>query len=200
MSVSAPDRLSPLAGVFAPGHHGASGAGRVVIRHVRSSIVEVMAPRQHEARLNGMIEQALGIGAPKPGKAVMHGTLSAIWLRPACFMIVGELDKGGDLMKELSPGATGPAVLVEQTHGKTVLRLAGANARAVMAKGCRLDLHPRVFRTGDSASTRIGHINCTFLQRDEIPTYDIIVPSTLARAFVDWILPASEEFGAELNV
>ena len=198
--MSAPDHLSPLAGVFTPGHHGASGAGRVGIRHIQASVVEVMAPRQHEAKVNGMIEQALGIGAPKPGKAVIHGPLSAIWLRPASIMIVGELDKAGDLVKRLSPGVTSPAVLVDQTHGKTVIRLSGGNARAVMAKGCRLDLHPRVFHPGASASTRIGHINCTFVQRDETPTYDLVVPSTFARAFVDWILPASEEFGAELHL
>ncbi|KAB2847628.1 MAG: hypothetical protein F9K44_12945 [Hyphomicrobiaceae bacterium] len=198
--MSALEPLSPLRGAFFPGHHGASGAGRVEIRHIATSIVEVMAPPQHEAAVNGMIEQALGIGVPKPGVAVVHGPLAAVWLRPASIMVLEEIANAGDLMKRLSSAVTAPAALVDQTHAKTVIRLSGANARPVMAKGCRLDLHPRVFRAAASASTQIGHINCTFLQRDEAPTFDIVVPSTFARAFLDWLLPASEEFGAELDV
>ena len=198
--MSALEPISPLAGVFAPGHHGASGAGRVAIRHVQASIVEVMAPRQHEAKVSAIVAQALGIGAPKPGAAMVNGSLAAVWLRPACVAVFGETAKTGDLVKRLSSAVASPAVLVDQTHGKCVLRLSGANARAVMAKGCRIDLHPRVFKTGASASTSIAHINCTIVQRDETPTYDIVVPSTLARAFVDWLLPASEEFGAELHL
>lgn len=198
--MSAPDPISPLAGAFAPGHHGASGAGRVEIRHVPASIVEIMAPRQHEARVNQIIGQALGIGVPKAGSAMLQGGLAVVWLRPACLTLFGENGKSGDLVKRLSPAVVAPAALIDQTHGKTLIRLSGANARAVMAKGCRLDLHPRVFKPGAAASTRIGHINCTFVQRDETPTYDFLVPSTFVRAFLDWMLPAAEEFGAELYV
>lgn len=198
--MSAPEILSPLAGVFVPGHHGASGAGRVEIRHRRAGIYEVMAPRQREAELRAMLEKALGVAPPKPGAAVIQSSSAAVWLRPAAYMIVAEHSAAADVMQKLSDAVAAPAVLVDQTHGKTVFRLSGANARAVMAKGCRLDLHPRVFRTGASASTKIAYFNCSFVQRDETPTYDLIVQSTFARAFVDWILPASEEFGAELHV
>jgi sarcosine oxidase subunit gamma len=40
------------------------------------------------------------------------------------------------------------SAITDVTSGHTVIRLAGPNARDVLAKGCTVDIHPRVFRCG----------------------------------------------------
>ena len=66
---------------------------------------------------------------------------------------------GGDL-----PGALfealgdGEGQVVDLSANRTTFELSGPRARAVLEKGCSLDLHPRVFRAGTALSTEIGGI------------------------------------------
>ena len=43
----------------------------------------------------------------------------------------------------------GLASLVDQSHGRTLLRVTGPHVRDALAKGVAVDLHPRAFKTGD---------------------------------------------------
>ncbi len=45
---------------------------------------------------------------------------------------------------------------VDVSAQRTTLRLRGAHARDVLAKGCSLDLHPTVFGPGAAAQTMLG--------------------------------------------
>ena len=88
---------------------------------------------------------------------------------------------------------------MDQSHGRAVLRLAGARARDVLAKGCRLDLHPRVFVPGMCAQTVIAQIGVLLHQRDEIPTYDLYVLAGYALDFLEWLTSSAAEFGYRIN-
>ena len=79
----------------------------------------------------------------------------------------------------------------------------GAKARALLAKGRSIDLHPRAFKPGDAGVTLLSHIAVQLWQVDETPTFDLALPrataglptvsgtSALSRAFV----VARQEFG-----
>jgi methylglutamate dehydrogenase subunit D len=68
-----------------------------------------------------------------------------------------------------------------------------------LAKGCRVDLHPRVFGPGSAATTTIDHITVTVVQVDAVPTYDLILPGSFAEAFLDWLKLSAAEFGYEIR-
>ncbi|HEY8276342.1 MAG TPA: sarcosine oxidase subunit gamma family protein, partial [Methyloceanibacter sp.] len=87
------------------------------------------------------------------------------------------------------------AAITEQSDSKVVIRLSGSCAREVLAKGCSLDLHPRVFKPGDAATTPIALIDCQLWQIDDTPSYDLAVPSSFAGSFWSWLTASAAEAG-----
>jgi sarcosine oxidase subunit gamma len=90
------------------------------------------------------------------------------------------------------------ASIVDQSCGHAALRLSGARARDVLAKGCRIDLHPRAFGVGRAAATIIAHVHGIVWQIDESPTFELIVPSTFAEHVFEWLCLSAAEFGYEV--
>jgi heterotetrameric sarcosine oxidase gamma subunit len=76
-----------------------------------------------------------------------------------------------------------------------VLRIGGPRARAALAKGCPLDLHPRAFGPGDTAVTAIAHVGVQLWQLDDAPTYELAVPRSMAKSFWTWLSASAAEFG-----
>jgi len=76
----------------------------------------------------------------------------------------------------------------------TVIRVAGAKARDVMAKGCPIDLHPTVFRTGNCAGSLYNKAAIRLLQMDDTPTYDIMVRWSFAEYLWKHLVKAAEEW------
>ena len=87
----------------------------------------------------------------------------------------------------------------DHNEGRAVLRLSGRSARDVLAKGCRLDLHPRAFRPGMCAQTAIAQIGVLLHQVDERPTYDLYVAATYALDFFEWLSASAGEFGYRIE-
>jgi sarcosine oxidase subunit gamma len=69
--------------------------------------------------------------------------------------------------------------------------------RDALAKVCTIDLHPSQFHAGRIALTSLGHLPAILWQIDESPAYEIVVPRSFARSFLDALIGASAEFGCE---
>ena len=87
---------------------------------------------------------------------------------------------------------------VDVSAQRTTMRLRGAHARDVIAKGCSLDLHPAVFGPGAAAQTMLGQAGVVLIPLSDNGTdYRIIVRSSFARYLADWLIDAAEEFGVD---
>jgi sarcosine oxidase subunit gamma len=193
--MSAPEPHSVLAEVLNPGRHGAAGAEPLKISERRLSIVEVLAHQGQEAALEQVVSTAFSIALPKAGEVDVVGPFTAIWIRPGAWLVTEPWEVEGYLARRLAVACFGAAAIVDQTHAKTALRISGAPARDVLAKGCRIDLHPRVFTPRHAAVTPIAHIECVLVQVDDSPTFDLLLPSTFAEAFLEWLAISAAEFG-----
>jgi len=91
----------------------------------------------------------------------------------------------------------GLASIVDQSHGRTVLRLTGPRIRDALAKGVPIDLHPRAFKAGDSAATLVSQIAVHFWQVDDRPTYEFAVARSLAASFWHWLEASAAQYGLE---
>lgn len=199
MSVSVPEPISALRQVAKPGRFGATGPTPLVIQERRLSLVQVMTRKGREAELQAAIRNAFGLDLPAPQRAATSAATTAIWIQPGMWMLSAPGHAEG-AMARLVKEATGDAAsIVDQTHGKTVLTLSGARARDVMAKGCRLDLHPRAFKPGHSAVTQVAHIGCMLRQIDDTPSYEMLVPSSFAETFFGWLTHSAAEYGYEIK-
>ena len=74
------------------------------------------------------------------------------------------------------------------------LALAGANARAVLMKGCRLDLHARAFAPGACVQTALARAQAILHHTDDAPTYEITVRNSFALYLATWLLDAMAEY------
>ena len=123
----------------------------------------------------------------------------ALPVAPGTWLLMGPRGRHAWLVGKLAAATGGAASLVDQSMGRVVLRVAGSRARDVLAKGCRLDLHPRAFGPGGVAVTPIAHVTVTLVQVDATPTFDLLVPASYAETFLDWLLEAAAEHGADLE-
>jgi sarcosine oxidase subunit gamma len=80
------------------------------------------------------------------------------------------------------------------SHGRSVLRLAGEAAAAILSKGMAIDLHPNVFPPGRVAQTLIHHVD-VLVHRRAGADFDLIVLRGFAEFFAEWLLIAGTEFG-----
>jgi sarcosine oxidase subunit gamma len=114
-------------------------------------------------------------------------------------MVVAEDLEDGALYQSLLEELQDVAAVIDQSHGRAALRLSGPRARDVLAKGCRLDLHPRAFSPGMCAQTSIAQIGTLLHQLDEAPTYDLYVFAGYALDFLDWLSASAAEFGYRIE-
>jgi heterotetrameric sarcosine oxidase gamma subunit len=160
------------------------------------TMVSLAAWDGQSEKVQSVIQSIYGHSLPQRPVRVGGMEVSFLWFGPDRWMAVGERDGGRDLEENLKRHLHGLAAVVDHSDGRAVLRLSGARARDVLAKGLPLDLHPRVFKANDVAITHASHIGVLLWQVDDAPTYDIAVPRSYAHSFSDWLLDAAEEFSA----
>jgi heterotetrameric sarcosine oxidase gamma subunit len=153
------------------------------------SLVQLMARKGRQEALAGAVKSAFALDLPPPGGWKAGAAVLATGIEPRAWLLDAEPDAHFAARVAEAAGEFGAAV--DQSHGRSVLRLAGAEARRALATVCRLDLHPRAFPLGSSAATRIGHVGCVIRLLDDAPSFDLIVGSTYARWLIEELLEAA---------
>ena len=119
----------------------------------------------------------------------------ALWLGPDEWLLRLPLAEAEAWAESLQNAlAEEHAAVVDVSDRACVLRLLGAAARTVLAHGCPLNLHPRVFEPGACAQSRYLKTAILIDQIDERPTYDLQVPRTCAQYLWELLVEASREF------
>lgn len=78
------------------------------------------------------------------------------------------------------------AIVTDQSGAYRILRLEGADTRALLASGVFIDLDPDVFAPGAAAALRCGHIAVVLLHRTD-GAFEILVPRSYAGSFLHWL-------------
>lgn len=175
-------RVSPLQDVAVQGRFGADkGAVGVsfTVRHPMS-IVTVIA--------------RAGQGAATTAALKGH---DAQWAGPDQWFVLAEGRGEGALYRELKAKLSGLASVSDQSHGRVIIRLTGPKARAVLAKGTPVDLHPDAFPIGKSALTQMAHVG-VHLTRAGSDSYDVSVFRGFSESFWEWMTEQAEEFGYQV--
>ncbi len=195
--MSVVEASAPLARVALPGRHGAPGDAALRITLPARDIVQVAARRGREGELGAALGAAFGLVLPGPGRSAAAEGRTAIWLQPGIWAVAAPRGAEGALARDLSDIAAASAAVIDQTHGRCTIRIAGARVQDALAKGCRLDLHPKVFAVGATATTQIAHIGC-LLHHAAPDIFELTMMATFAQPFWDWLAGAAAEFGYEV--
>lgn len=89
--------------------------------------------------------------------------------------------------------------LVDVTHSRTPIGLAGAHAREVLMKATNVDVHPRAFSAGQCIQARLARCHMLLHQLDDSPAYDVYVHRSFAAYAWTWLLDASAEYGVQVQ-
>ena len=152
----------------------------------------------HSGAGGAAVAEVLGIGGlPTTPSTVVNGPDSTvIWFGPDEWLVTSTTQAGEDLEAALKAAvAEHDGAAVDVSAQRTTLRLRGAHARDVLAKGCSLDLHPSVFRPGTAVQTMLALAAVVLIPLDDNGTdYRILVRSSFARYLAEWLVDAAEEY------
>jgi sarcosine oxidase subunit gamma len=119
---------------------------------------------------------------------VVPNTMSAsadyrvFWMGPDEWLIQSATPRLPALEQPLRTALSGQfAAVVDVSSGYTVFQLRGAKARAVLEKGCPLDLHPREFKLGQCAQSQFFKADVLLYRVDE-QAWELVV----RRSFADY--------------
>lgn len=157
--------------------------------------IQVMAFKNQYAGTAQALGAVLGIDCPTvAGVCNTDETTQLVWNGPNQWMVIGEGPAAGSLLGTIRDAVGEKAAVIDQSHGRTGLRLSGRHAREVMQKNCALDLHARNFGPGACALTMVAHIAALLIQVDEAPTYDMFVNRSFARSFARSVAHSCGQF------
>jgi sarcosine oxidase subunit gamma len=138
--------------------------------------------------------KALGGELPaEPCTAVAGiGDVEVLWLGPDEWLILASPGRQGEL-EDLLRAAIGdsPGAVVDVSAQRTALSLSGPAARAVLARGCAIDLDPRVAPAGTCVQTLLARAGVTIVVRDESAgEFLLLVRASFAQYLAAWLVDA----------
>ncbi len=206
-------RQSALAhlGIEGRGEVLRGGAGIAMTERPHRGIVNLrLDPENTEAM--AAFEAAFGFALPiAANDTAGDADTIALWLGPDEWWLVEpgpEPETGPALAEKLRAALAGHfAAVTEVGESRTCIRVSGPNARALLQKGCPLDLHASVFKAGACAQSILAKAGVTLhLFADESaaqagaegPVFDIYVLRSFAEYLWVWLEDAAVEYGVEV--
>lgn len=193
-------RVSPLIDVAIQGRFGADKGAPGVLLSVRHplSIVTVIARKGQEAALNTAAEAAYGTALPEVGESRSGRNVTFHWCGAEQWYAVAEGWPEGALYRDLKQHFAGLASCSDQSHGRVTIAVSGPKARAVLAKGTPVDLHPSMFGPGRSAVTQMAHVGVHLAQVGP-DAFELSVFRGFSESFWEWLTEQAEEFGYQVT-
>lgn len=196
-----PGRRSPLDSAWTPGVHGsptAGGPGVTFTRRLGLSALQFDARAGRSAAVGQAVADTIGVALPTAGRAASGAGIRALWIGPDRWLL---LAADGSGLEERLQSAAVPAggVVVDQGHGRAIVRVEGPRARDVLAKGTGIDLHPRAFAEDSVAQTGMFHLSVTIDRRRGTACFDIHAMRGFALSLHESLCEAAGEYGYRLS-
>ena len=153
------------------------------------------------ARLGAALATALTT-SPNTVAEATEGQVQVLWLGPDEWLVIGPEGAGPEVAPALEAAirvaADGALVTsVDVSSNRVGLEIAGADARALLAFGCALDLHPRGFGPGSCAQTMVARAGVILwaLGAEPTPTFRLLVRPSFAAYLETWLHDAEVGLG-----
>jgi sarcosine oxidase subunit gamma len=195
------NKRSALNAASVPGRYGARSEGApVTLSEQAGCALAIITARKGKASEAADALATLAQVRPidRPALVVQDG-ITLIGCAPGQWFVIADGHRADGFLTSLRHACEAVASVTDHSAGREIVRVSGARARDVLAKGCTIDLNPRSFKPGDAATTRIGLIDATLWQVDDAPTYAIAVDRSIAASFWAWLATSAAEYGYEVK-
>ena len=166
----------------------------VRIARIAADVVEVAARRGRAAELESLAARD-GLALPALGTSSAQPAALALAVRPGRWLVLAEPGAPGAGAARLTARLSAAATVVDLGSALVAFRLEGPAHRALLARGCRLDLDAAVFRAGAVAATPIAQVPVTLAALGAGML--LLTPSTTARHFAEWLAASAAPFGID---
>jgi heterotetrameric sarcosine oxidase gamma subunit len=163
-----------------------------------AALATVTARKGRRGALLDAARSAFGAELPTTPRRAEGRDIAFIWSGPGQWLAHKHPAPAEGLEALLARPFAGLASVIDQSHGRTLLRVTGPLVRDALAKGVAVDLHPSAFKAGDTAATLVSHIPVHLWQIDDRPSYEFAVARSLAQSFWHWLEASAAEYGLEL--
>jgi sarcosine oxidase subunit gamma len=182
-----------------PGHYGAAGSGLTLAEATIGSAWNVQGDPARSVLIDEarrLFEIALPLA---PNTTARTDKIAVLWLGPQSWLLAA--GAGSTLVdyaaKRDALSAAGGA-LFDVSASRVAWTISGPRAMDVLAKGCPLDFHPRVFAAGTCAQSVFGHINVLIDKRDDKPTFTVMVARSFARDLWHTLCEGAAQYSYEV--
>ena len=140
--------------------------------------------------------KVLGCEPPSTANTVVDsGDYRIYWLGPDEWLIVTAAGQQDELKAKLHKAlARVFSSVVDNSSGLTTLHITGDNAAALLATDCPLDLHPREFKAGQCAQTRLAKAGMTLSLLANEAGFEVIIRRSFADYLLLWLQDAAIAF------
>lgn len=146
-----------------------------------------------------LLDDVLGLRLPGTVGAVTRaGSRHALCLGPGWWLVTDVPEEDARLecalAAELRAVGGVDVSAVDVSAQRTSIDVAGPRARDVLAHGCALDLHPKVFGADRCAQTTLAKAQVVLQHLPTADTYRVYVRASFADYLARWLLDASVEY------
>lgn len=135
-----------------------------------------------------------------PNTTARSGALHALWLGPRSWLVVtGDSSALADLTARRDAFNAAGGALFDVSASRIAWTISGPRATDVLARGCPLDFHPRVFRADACAQSLYGYVGVLIVKHDETPAFTLMVARSYARDVWHSLLVAAAQFGVAIG-
>ena len=192
---------SPLTGALkAGGHDSREGRQTLRIGEVHGwALAQLAAFPGGESQVAAAVAPLLGADAlaARAGQ-VQRGPAACLYrTAPDAWWVLAPAPKVISQLLAAVPATAGTVTCL--SHSRVRLLVDGPAARAVLAQGISVDLHPRSFAVGAFAQTGLHHTG-VLLERCAQDRYELYVLRTFALSIWEWLVDAALPLGYEVAV
>ncbi len=194
-------QISALDDMIVPGRFGRSlpeGPGVALSLVHPCEVVTVIAAKGKARALTAAMKKDFGLDLPGMGASASARGMSLHGNGPEQWLAVAPDAAAGSLAQKLEKKLGAMAMVSDQSHGRTVMRMAGARARDVLGKGTAVDLRPDKFTPGMCAATQIGHVGVLIACTAE-NSFELSVLRSFAEGFWLGVCELALEWGYEIR-
>jgi sarcosine oxidase subunit gamma len=170
---------------------GEASAG-LSLASLPADIIELAALRERTQVLKALAGRR-GLAFPAVGWIVAARDTLLLCVRPERWLLLSAPAPAGSALSQWRVPCTGCAAVVELSSGLSAFHLAGPAVPEMLARGCRLDLHPEAFVPGSAAATSMAQVSVILARLTA--GWLLLTPSSTARHLREWLTATARPFG-----
>lgn len=129
---------------------------------------------------------ALQLGGVGPGRSMTRGAVRIGQVRPGEWLYLGPSEQVASAVAELD--LDGHTAVTDVTHGRSVVSIAGPDARLFLERTCSLDLSDPMFPIDAMATAPVVDVRCDLLRvtaQDFLIVFDRSYGESVASALIE---------------